>query len=126
MNLTPKQLTKKWIEALRSGEFNQTKWSLINKHRYCCLGVLCEISKEQFNLTTKNLGAFSEFVLRGRGYAGTLPPKMSEYIKLHRMPSPRKDVRDYEGVLIDMNDQGSSFPEIADYIEKEILPLQES
>ena len=34
---------KKWLKALRSGEFDQTKGSLADEDGYCCLGVLCEI-----------------------------------------------------------------------------------
>lgn len=46
---------KKWIEALRSGEYKQAKGWLKTSNgeetRYCCLGVACEISKEELNLS---------------------------------------------------------------------------
>lgn len=35
----------KWIEALRSGEYPQTHDCLKDNIGYCCLGVLCDISK---------------------------------------------------------------------------------
>jgi hypothetical protein len=34
---------KKWMEALRSGEYSQTRHYLNDKRGYCCLGVACEI-----------------------------------------------------------------------------------
>lgn len=33
----------KWIQALRSGEFNQAKGALETDNGYCCMGVACEI-----------------------------------------------------------------------------------
>lgn len=33
----------KWINALRSGEYAQTKECLQNSDGYCCLGVACEV-----------------------------------------------------------------------------------
>jgi len=36
-------IIKEWIEALRSGEYQQGKYSLkVNENTYCCLGVLCD------------------------------------------------------------------------------------
>ena len=34
---------KKWIAALRSGKYSQTKEYLQDSRGYCCLGVACEI-----------------------------------------------------------------------------------
>lgn len=34
----------KWLTALRSGEYSQTKGYLHNAEGYCCLGVLCDIA----------------------------------------------------------------------------------
>ena len=36
-----------WIEALRSGEYKQTREYLHNPQGYCCLGVLCDIFRKQ-------------------------------------------------------------------------------
>ena len=35
-----------WIEALRSGEYQQTADTLKDRDGYCCLGVLCHVAKE--------------------------------------------------------------------------------
>ena len=35
---------KKWVEALRSGKYEQTKGTLKTEDKFCCLGVACDIS----------------------------------------------------------------------------------
>lgn len=35
-----KDIKKKWVEALRSGDYKQTRLRLQDKGGYCCLGVL--------------------------------------------------------------------------------------
>lgn len=42
--MTPETKTK-WIDALRSGEFQQGRYALYNNQSdtYCCLGVLCKV-----------------------------------------------------------------------------------
>jgi hypothetical protein len=42
------QIKQKWIEALRSGNYEQTTGSLREGNRYCCLGVLCAIQGSNF------------------------------------------------------------------------------
>lgn len=40
-----KEVIQKWIEALESGEYQQTKGTLrSNLDAFCCLGVLCELA----------------------------------------------------------------------------------
>lgn len=38
-----KEIADKWIKALKSGKYKQTKAVLHNKEGYCCLGVLCDL-----------------------------------------------------------------------------------
>jgi len=38
-----KSIMKKWITALKSGKYKQTRGTLKGKRGYCCLGVLCDI-----------------------------------------------------------------------------------
>lgn len=38
------EIKKRWVEALRSGEYQQAKDYLVSLEGYCCLGVLCEIA----------------------------------------------------------------------------------
>lgn len=48
---------KKWIDALRSGEYSQARGQLKDGDSYCCLGVLAVV-------------AGKEFVKEPKGYAG--------------------------------------------------------
>ncbi len=43
-----KELVTKWVEALRSGKYKQTKGSLHKGDAFCCLGVLCDITGVQW------------------------------------------------------------------------------
>jgi hypothetical protein len=36
---------QKWVEALRSGKYQQTRYLISRKDgKYCCLGVACELA----------------------------------------------------------------------------------
>ena len=41
-----KAIAMKWIQALRSGKYAQTQGVLKDDDGFCCLGVLCDISKK--------------------------------------------------------------------------------
>lgn len=38
-----KSIANKWVKALRSGKYTQTKNNLCDDVGHCCLGVLCEL-----------------------------------------------------------------------------------
>lgn len=92
-------LKAKWLEALRSGKYEQGIGYLCRDNKYCCIGVLADVKglpfKMQGGQKIYNMGEYT--------YGGTLP-----------------DVP-HSSVLINMNDSETrSFNEIADYIEKNI------
>jgi hypothetical protein len=43
------ELKSRWVAALRSGEFKQTRGRLKMGNSYCCLGVLCAIHGQGFD-----------------------------------------------------------------------------
>ncbi|EKS37796.1 hypothetical protein [Afipia clevelandensis] len=88
------ELKKKWIEALRSGEYEQGRNYFEKAGKFCCLGVLCKVAGKPTTRAEDDVGNwhFAET---------TLPLGM--------------DMR-----LATLNDKGSSFSEIADYIEAKI------
>ncbi len=47
---------RKWVKALRSGKYSQTKEVLENKEGYCCLGVACDIFIEKKYINKGTLG----------------------------------------------------------------------
>lgn len=51
-----KEVMEKWVAALRSGEYQQIDGRLRSfepdadgKYSYCCLGVLCDLHRQEFN-----------------------------------------------------------------------------
>lgn len=95
---------EKWLEALRSGNYEQGKGFLKNWDKYCCLGVLCSIHPD-------TVADGSGFVIKGeRGYHDTyLPDTIAENLGLDENTLDN---------LVDMNDEeGKTFSEIADWIE---------
>lgn len=104
-----KDVADKWIEALRSGKYAQTRRAL---HRtvsipgwnagYCCLGVLCEISAVDDWFDKDGDGM--QYYLN---QCTILPALVQKWAHIGTV------IR-----LINMNDaEGRSFDYIADYIE---------
>ena len=98
-----------WVEALRSGKYKQASGQLRIGDAFCCLGVACDIS---------GLGSWNEYseysthIDGGQGYK--LPASLMDYLGL------RTPTGDFEMTnLSSMNDNGKSFEEIADVIERE-------
>ena len=49
-----KDIKKKWIEALRSGEYKQAQHQLRDGDCFCCLGVLCDIHSRETGVEWDN------------------------------------------------------------------------
>lgn len=102
------ELKRKWVEALRSGKYQQGKSALRCEDQFCCLGVLCDISGAgQWNETHHGI---YEYVVRGNSSRMGPPEPWQNSIGLRLEES---------GELWRMNDiRDKSFAEIADYIEQ--------
>lgn len=100
---------RKWVEALRSGEFEQMTGQLRGGAGMCCLGVACEVYRREVGRGTW---------LNGRVFQGSslsLPPDVARWLGI-RHTEGRID----GGVcLTGMNDAGSTFAELATFIESE-------
>lgn len=87
-----------WATALRSGEYEQGRGYLRNNGEYCCLGVACDLfDRDSLSHLEMESNDISE--------------KTDQTLKLSLSVRNR---------LANMNDDGSSFREIADYIEANI------
>jgi len=109
-----KKVKKKWLKALRSGEYKQTKNLLKNKDKYCCLGVLCDIHSIENNGKWE-LNDDGEYIYLGR--FGQLPEEVMKWASLNT-----NDVK-YKGKkesLMMANDNGYSFKQIANIIESQL------
>ena len=97
------KMKKKWVAALRSGEYKQGKAALCNNGRYCCLGVLQDVAPrkdvtdESYLIPDTCLGDLEET----REYARRLPKHVQK-------------------ALASMNDTGVPFEVIAGFIEENI------
>lgn len=106
------EVKKLWIEALRSGEYEQGRGRLKTANNgYCCLGVLCELHREAVEGSWEesdndNIGSFYE----GQRYS--LPKLVMKWAGLNEC-NPRVGYASLET----LNDSGVPFPEIANYIE---------
>lgn len=116
-----------WIDALRSGEFNQCTGALgkladgggIN---YCCLGVLATIAGAGHRFTPDEGEGILVFDFGdGSEYSGIIPLSLRDTI-VSDLPLSQ-DATGIPGdnelmrTLSSKNDRGATFNEIADYLE---------
>lgn len=144
---------KKWLEALRSGQYDQTKMRLVRveddgKRSYCCLGVLCELSGLEVDVSKDERGphfVWEEF--DEKKSTAFLPPfhlMVDKYGFYDRCPAVRIDKVKQSKLFIEkiqpaivrlqsesgseyskkpielteLNDHGLSFEDIAQFIEE--------
>lgn len=94
------ELLKRWVAALRSGEYEQGRGALkvtdadTGITKYCCLGVLQHIEP-------------------------SIPPNMGGLNHHDFIKAIDGFISQYD--LVKMNDCGKTFPEIADYIERKYI-----
>jgi hypothetical protein len=110
MQLTEPQ--KKWLAALRSGQYTQARGSLrlMDETGHCCLGVACDIS---------NLGEWDRSTYRTAN-----PAEYTDHLLLTKAVQDWLGMKNLGGTFGDdqsltrMNDDGTTFSDIADYIER--------
>jgi hypothetical protein len=104
------EIKKKWVEALRSGEYEQGRDDLRTEDgSYCCLGVLCDLhSKESGQLWQDAIYRTGFSYLDSSTYS---PYEVNQWAGLKAKESLK---------LAEMNDAGAPFDEIADYIEMKL------
>lgn len=130
-----------WLKALRSGEYRQTQGKLCGDNKHCCLGVLTDLYvksevgkrngarwEEKKGYDYKYLEFTSDKMLLnddgvGRNYHEdcVLPDEVQEWAGLEDSdPTLINELSDGCNVpysCCGLNDSGSTFDEIADYIE---------
>lgn len=113
-----KEIKKLWVEALRSGKYQQGRGELRCDDTFCCLGVLCD-------LHAKATGMAWEDKCRYLGQVGTLPDDVLDWSGL-----PDKNPL-IAGRRLSVHNDGwkrnrapeqraKKFPRIADLIEKHL------
>lgn len=111
------KIRKKWVQALRSGEYQQTIGRLrsipgydhIPKPAYCCLGVLCDLHRRE---KPKSRHWFNDDMYLGE--LSSLPDQVLEWAGI-------ADAEETISTLIDLNDdKGAGFKRIATWIENNL------
>ena len=107
----------KWVKALRSGRYKQGKRRLKQDDRYCCLGVLCNISKvSKWNKS----GSYGR---KGDREQSALPECVAEWAGMKTQWGIYPGSDQMIG-LANLNDtQNYTFEQIADIIEKNYKDL---
>ena len=101
-------LKKEWLAALRSGDYEQGKMLLCNVDAFCCLGVLWDQTDNWWQMEDMHDGSQQHWAPPG------YPPNS-------RTPLPVALVdQEAQVELSTMNDRGDTFPQIADWIEKNL------
>lgn len=92
-----------WINALRSKKYKQGKGYLKKDDKYCCLGILCDICP--------GIDFIGGNVIEKDGVRNSrfIPDAIEEEIGLHWTSA---------ALLSDKNDAGTSFDDIADWLDK--------
>src|ERR1044072_5549053 len=113
---------KKWIEDLRSGEFEQGHGYLTRNGEDCCLGVACKRYQKEVGdlvVTTEEIRP-GAMVMYYDDERSVLPEKVQLWLGLQSNEGNHKLEADQgTNCLSGMNDSGSSFAEIASVGESE-------
>jgi hypothetical protein len=109
MQLTEPQ--ERWLKALESGSYKQGLGFLKHSNFYCCLGVACELFKQELALreTFDSSGCF-----KFDGEDRVLPFAVQKHLRLKTKVGHMK--LHYYSSLADLNDNGKTFAEIAKFI----------
>jgi hypothetical protein len=112
------EIKAKWVAALRSGNYDQSTEYLQTANGYCCLGVLCEIYRNEKGGDWKQEEKCISF-----NESSQVPPNyVSEWAGIYLSEQRIIEVtigEERESVAAH-NDSGKTFAEIADAIEEQL------
>ena len=125
------EIKQKWVDALRSGEYQQATGRLRGYSGFCCLGVLCDLyAQEPFNQGWVFKGEDKQNPLPQDywyfdGESELLPSSVRQWAGLNsNCPDLRLDLEDEDywrdTTVAELNDDGSTFNQIADLIEAQL------
>jgi hypothetical protein len=121
------EIAEKWVTALESGEYTQGIGVLQQNGKYCCLGVLCELAVKEgiIQPPTPDMDDTYQYGSHQTWSSETLPDEVIDWAQMisnEGLISLNYDDKSYSS-LVDMNDSGVSFKQIAEKIRehKDIL-----
>jgi hypothetical protein len=114
--LTPNQ--QQWITALRSGKYTQGKGCLHNTDGFCCLGVAAKEFLTDDVVVTEVIDQYDEdYITWSYGSEDEMAPKyVMKALGLYDNNGSSR-TNDDEMMLTHLNDDDSTFEQIADIIE---------
>jgi len=108
------QIKQKWVDALRSGEYQQTQERLRKEDGFCCLGVLCDLYIKENNVEWEINEVDGYFYEKN---SAVLPPSVVGWAGVE---DSNPYVNGGIGTLSGLNDKGFTFNEIAGLIEEHL------
>lgn len=111
VNRTRTEVIKRWVTALKSGKYKQAQKQLRTNAGFCCLGVLCDLARKDGG------DDWTPSSLQGYEYkknCGVLQDDMERFIF-------GDNTYTLSHTLVEMNDNGATFKEIAKVIEEKLL-----
>lgn len=132
--MTPEMVRREWTWQLRYGGYKQTDTYLRTWDGYCALGVLCDLAVK-FGVTPGPEYMDGSYYYNGkrgeddpdyRNYDQILPPEVAQWADIQptgRLKDWRESVADNSDRIMpinvmDLNDTGKTFEEIADVIDE--------
>jgi hypothetical protein len=132
------EVKQKWIDALRSGDYEQGSEKLRGVNGYCCLGVLCDIYAREHD-TQWEFRGYDELSDESNPHpmdywyfddqSEFLPKIVMNWagLKTHN-PSVRVDIEDnfgddnsfYTDEIANVNDSGYTFMDLSKIIEQQL------
>lgn len=117
-----KHIAERWVQALRSGQYQQGQHELHpDTNSYCCLGVLCDLYRAE-----QGKGEWRQGPMGGKHNIFTggdegdyetavLPDVVKSWAGMLTVTG---DIAGTADALAALNDEGMEFPQLADLIEK--------
>ena len=114
--LMNQEIKRRWIEALRSGQYKQGKSCLRGlDDTFCCLGVLTDLYVQEHGKKWIQSSNFNCNFFTFDGEGGVLPRSVIKWAGIYY---ENPVIGDFN--LATFNDQGKSFTEIADLINQHL------
>lgn len=112
------KIKKLWQEALRSGEYKQTKHQLRKQKgkqaSFCCLGVLCNLHAQAH----PKIAAENTNPERYMGCSGVLPSEVRKWAGVDTSEGGEVLYKDRYRSLVSLNDSGVKFKTVAKLLDQ--------
>lgn len=123
------EIKQKWLNALRSGDYQQTQKTLRKGDAFCCLGVLCDLYLNEHSdpkgcwiRSFSDEYQYSHMDIDDDEIVDTeyIPHPVMVWSGIKNENPTVMDKNEVEVSISELNDTGYSFKEIADLIEEKM------